>query len=802
MGRRSIALFVLMFFYIGSHGQEIISGRVIDLLSGTGVGGAEISIKGSDTIIYANSLGEFTISHVFDSLPDGEIKISGNILYWITTTSGVLRIYNVSGQLTHRFNMNAGEGEISINNLYDGAYIVKADMANGRSYQAKLLYNRYYQNIITVLGASASIIPVKSISSLDTLVISKIGYYTQKYQVNATYAEYELMQTSYPAVLDYLSKLIRPESFKLLEGPPLNPVFSEIRSVKIVYSIIDDKIYYTNSNKYFIHYEFARDVLNYRKGHAMFNQEQYTNNSNRKYILATLNLFVASGIYTLDFFSDDELSCAQIEKVYNKVTQSTYVGNRLKFYANNLIWADCNSIPSITSNELFAGQNYQPLNPEEAFGYLKKFTLNDLETEYAGRHDIVLLNGIPNDISVVAGIITTEFQTPLSHINVLSHNRGAPNMALRDGWSNPLLESLSNKLVYLKVTLDTFIIREATLAEAMAFWTNKEPSEITWLQHDTITQGLINLEQTGIQSSKLIGGKAANFSELMKINVSGYGPLPLPEGAFAIPFYYYWQHMHTHSLDSLMKHIIAEPRFRTDFQYRKSQLNRLQDSIKACPVDNDLLALVNAKINESNDFTNIRFRSSTNSEDMQGFNGAGLYDSYTGIPGDPEKTIERAIKKVWASLWNLPAFEEREYFKIDHQSVAMAVLVHRSFPDEAANGVVITQNLYNQYNPGFTINVQVGEISITNPEEGYTSDQIIRYTFDNIIEYINHTNVPGMQGKTVLSNIEIDELFAYCQAIHNHYCRLFSECLPLDIEFKVDIVDGSRKIYIKQARLY
>jgi hypothetical protein len=800
MIRVSLALYLLFFLIHITIAQEIISGRIVDLLSEKGIAGAEIHFKGSDSVIYSNSLGEFRISHGHDTVTVGEINIRGNSLSWNITTSGTISIYNMSGQLIRNFTINVGTGETTLR-LTDGIYILRANLASGQAYHTKFLCNQD-QHVTRVIAMAADMKSTSRLASTDTLVISKDGYYQQEYPINQAYATYELMQTSYPAGTDYLKKLIRTESFNFMAGPPLNPVFSEIRSVKLLYSIKDDDVYYINSEKYFIHYEFARDVLGYSKGHAMFNQEQYTNNSNRKYILATLNLFVSSGIYTLDFFSGDQLSCRQIEMVYNKVVQATYVGNNLKFYANNLKWDECTSIPSITSNELFAGQNYQPLNPEQAYGYLKKFTLDELKTEYAGRHDIVVLNGIPNDISVVAGIITTEFQTPLSHINVLSHNRGAPNMALRDGWTNPLLEGLTNKLVYLKVTLDTFILREATLDEATQFWNSKEPSKITKLPLDTLTQALINLENSGIQSVRTIGGKAANFAELMNVSVTSYGSLPLPEGAFAIPFYYYWQHMHTHSLDKLMREILSESRFRTDFQYRRSQLIRLQDSIKSCPIDLELLAMVTARINQTGGFTNIRFRSSTNSEDLKGFNGAGLYDSYTGIPGDPEKTIEKAIKKVWASLWNLQAFEEREYFKIDHQTVAMAVLVHRSFPDEAANGVVITTNLYNIYNPGFTINAQVGEISITNPEGGFVPDQIIRYTFEDVIEYINHSNAPGMEGKTVLSNNEIEQLTAYCQAINDHYCRLYSECLPLDIEFKVDHVNGRRKIYIKQARIY
>jgi pyruvate, water dikinase len=159
-----------------------------------------------------------------------------------------------------------------------------------------------------------------------------------------------------------------------------------------------------------------------------------------------------------------------------------------------------------------------------------------------------------------------------------------------------------------------------------------------------------------------------------------------------------------------------------------------------------------------------------------------------------------------ASLWNLKAFEEREYFKIDQLNVGMAILIHRSFPTEEANGVVITENLFNIYNSGITINVQVGEMSIVIPKNNYLPDQIIYYSFEDQFpesyNYIGHTTVPGMDGKTVLSPQELKILNNYCTAIHDHYYLLYSGCKTLDIEFKVDVINGQRKVYIKQAGLY
>jgi hypothetical protein len=627
------------------------------------------------------------------------------------------------------------------------------------------------------------------------------GFYPQTWVVSAAYAEYPIMRSNVDPGTDYLTRLIRPEAFTLMQGPPLSPVFGEIKSVKVVYSFRDDRIYYSNSTKYFIHYDFARDVLHYTKGHYAFNMEQYTNNSNRLYILASLNHFTSSDIYTMDFWAGDELSCDQISLIYNKIVNTTYIGNKLKFYVNSPHWATC-SVPQISSEELYAGQNFQALNPAETYGYLRKITLEELENLYAGRHDIALLNGIPNDIAVVAGIITTEFQTPLSHINVLSHNRGTPNMALRDGWTNPLTVSLENQLVYLKVTLDTFELRSASIAEAQAFWSAHEPSEVIHLRLDSTSAGLINLSQSSLASLPVIGGKASNFAELMKIYVDGSGPLKLPEGAFAIPFFYYLQHMKVHGLDRFLQQMLAEPRFQADYLYRKQQLEKLQDSIVAVSINPALIAMVTSRLAEIPAFTQWRFRSSTNSEDIKGFNGAGLYDSYTGIPGDPGKSVEKAIKRVWASLWNIGAYEEREYFRIDAKTVAMAVLVHRSFPSEEANGVVITKNMYNDLNPGFTINVQQGETSITNPEGGYLSDEIIWYTYGDVIEYISHSNLPGMEGRTVLSDSEIRQLAMYCKSIQSHFCNVYAGCFPVDIEFKIQITNGQRTLYIKQARLY
>src|SRR5690606_12452291 len=109
--------------------------------------------------------------------------------------------------------------------------------------------------------------------------------------------------------------------------------------------------------------------------------------------------------------------------------------------------------------------------------------------------------------------------------------------------------------------------------------------------------------------------------------------------------------------------------------------------------------------------------SSTNAEDLDGFTGAGLYDSKSGDPNDPQRPVLDAVRKVWASVWYFRAFEEREYRSIEHTAVGMGLLVHNSFPEEEANGVALTNNPFDKsgLDPAFYVNVQLGDESVVLP---------------------------------------------------------------------------------------
>lgn len=804
-------ILVLCFpFYL--NGQAIYSGHVQDVTHNGAISGVKVELLHSAIESTSNYFGDFLVKNTErDSVikPLNSYRFYNNSMIWDGDFDIALEIYSIDGRSVDWQPNLGNSGSYLFPNFPIGVYLLRVTTQD--EIQSFKAFSNGQRTAIADKGAvwHRSAVPAKP----DTLLFSKDGYYSRAVPLSGrdTLLTINLLK-KINGELHYFNELIDPIAFELVSSLPSRTNDGQVASVKIIHNRDNDLMYYMNTKRYEYHYTFAQAHLGFNQGNNVFNQTQYRENDKRYLYAANLNYYKSLDKYVLYLVSANEMSCENIKILYDKIVETSYLEGKLFLFANRSEFLLCD-VPKITSEELYEGQNYQALNLAENYGYLNKVDLVDLEDTYLGRHDIVLLNGIPNDVSVVAGIITTEFQTPLSHINVLSHNRNTPNMALRDAWENEWLDSFLGELVYLKVQSDSFEMRTATLAEATAFWELNEPQGIIELPVNTTVQGLIDLQVADYTYLDIIGGKATNFAEILNVSLNG-NPIPTPESSFAIPFYYYDKHLKDSGLDVFINEMLKNEDFINSPDIRKARLEDLKDRIKNHPLDPVLVDLIKNKIKNFEDFPSFRFRSSTNAEDLESFSGAGLYSSYSAKKENPGKTIDKAIKKVWASLWNWRAFEERSYYNIVHTTCAMGILVHRSFPDEDANGVLITKNLYNS-NPGFIINVQYKEYSIVFPEPGILNDQIMLLTWsiipgqDFMAEYLTFSNLPELNGETVMTNDELMELGAYCLELKKHFyqnvphhCDCTEQNFGLDIEFKVDSSVRDRKIYIKQARFY
>jgi hypothetical protein len=270
--------------------------------------------------------------------------------------------------------------------------------------------------------------------------------------------------------------------------------------------------------------------------------------------------------------------------------------------------------------------------------------------------------------------------------------------------------------------------------------------------------------------------------------------------------------MSDHGFDARVAALLQDQAFNDDAAVRDAELAALRADMLAAPLDPVLLDAVLGKIASDFDHHTMRFRTSTNSEDLDGFPCAGCYESHSG---DPTKAgdVEEAIKETWTTVWLFRTFEERRWYGVDHASVTMALLVHTNYEDEEANGVAVTANPFDPsgLDPAFYVNVQIGgSAEVVAPPPGVSSDQFLYFYSqpNQPVAYLTRSSLIG-SGRTVLSARQIRALGDALAAIHTAFSPAYGPAAGvtgfygMDVEFKFDdeaSADGEPALFIKQAR--
>lgn len=447
-----------------------------------------------------------------------------------------------------------------------------------------------------------------------------------------------------------------------------------------------NRIYYVNTQLYKFHKDFVNGTyLSLERGETFF-QNNYLK-SNRRFILGTVAYQTPVKKWTFEFWEGDLIPADQIKLAAEIINKSFFA---TVAYKPNSSRQEQDSaalgIPRVLQTEISREQDYQPLNVARGLGRIHIIPKLDEHVEI-GANEILVLDEVPIQLPPVAGIITSKPSTPLSHINLLARGWGIPNAYIRN--AHELLKQYNGWWVEFDARRDTYTIKRADNTALDEYQKRLQRRlDVMTPRYNLAVRRLSGLNEQRRSSSIAYGAKSANLGEIIRARAPGFS---VPPG-FTIPFFYYDQFLRENKLDEAIYTLLNDQKFVHDPAYRRTALVRLRERFQAGEVNAQLRGDVWRRVQAEFPGKGVFARSSTNSEDLPNFNGAGLYTSVPNLKTDAQ--LIEGIKTVWASVWNFEAYEARERAGIEHTKVFMAVLIQEGVNSESS-GVMITTDPFN-----------------------------------------------------------------------------------------------------------
>ncbi len=184
----------------------------------------------------------------------------------------------------------------------------------------------------------------------------------------------------------------------------------------------------------------------------------------------------------------------------------------------------------------------------------------------------------------------------------------------------------------------------------------------------------------------LAGGKGANLGTL---NRAGF---PVPEG-FVITTAAYDAFVEGNDIGEAIIRLASVPRAENVTEFEEvSQRIRALFSAGALPeeMEEEIRAAHERYVRDTHDGQSaFAVRSSATAEDMPGASFAGQQETFLNVRGS--WALMEAVRRCWASLWTARAMAYRERQDIEHEAVAMGVVVQAMVPADVS-GVLFTAN--------------------------------------------------------------------------------------------------------------
>lgn len=560
----------------------------------------------------------------------------------------------------------------------------------------------------------------------------------------------------------------------------------------------NNKIYYVNSQKFRFHKDFL-----YATGLAAIGTDIYKAAyfaEDRRFIVGTIAWQKTVEKWTWELWEGD-LANAEHIKTANEVINKSFF-EKVYYKPNSIRQEDASAnigFERITQDELNKNQEYLPLNTGTAIGRVHIIDKLD-DTVEIGANEIIILKELPVSLPPVAGIIVAKPSTPLSHINILAKGWNIPNVYIKD--ADKLFKEWDEKWIKFEASLTKYEFKFADNTVLNQI----KPPDIREAPANLTIKKLTGLREMRKKDSIAFGSKSANLGEMLFAKLPGF---TVPDG-FTVPFYWYDKFMKDNGFDRIIDEYMDENDFVHNPRIRRQKLEEFRNKIQSGTFDEDLKKQIIQKWKTQLGGKSVFVRSSSNSEDLPNFSGAGLYSSVPNVK-EEEKLIE-AVKKVWASLWKFEAYEARVRNYVDQQSVYMSALIQLSV-DMQKGGVMISKDPFDDENKNAVyISVVCGHNSKIPDNNGIPeqilvnprSNAVIVMTLSQQENSLKFDENGGLietpdtcvnkQTKRVLTDLQARSLAKIALNVR----RIFGGKKEQDIEW--GILNG--RIYVVQARPY
>lgn len=493
-----------------------------------------------------------------------------------------------------------------------------------------------------------------------------------------------------------------------------------------------NKIYYVNTKRYAFHKDFVNGTyLSLERGREFF-ENNYLK-PNRRFILGTIAYQTPLKRWTFESWEGDLINAEQIKAAADIINGSFFTA--VAYKPNSIRQAEeatqIAGLQTVSQSDIAKEQDYQALNLARGIGRIHVIPKLDEHVEI-GFNEILVLDEVPLQLPPVAGVITSKPSTPLSHINLLAKGWGVPNAYIKD--AQTLLKQYDGWWVEFETKRDAYSIKRADVNQLREYQRRlSQRLDVMKPRFDLSETRLLSLAQQRAGSAIAFGGKSANLGEVMNARLAG---IVVP-GGFTLPFYYYDQFLKANKLDDAIFTLLNDQKFVHDPAYRRAQLTALRARIQQGKFDQKLQGQILRRVRQEFAGKGLFVRSSSNSEDLPKFSGAGLYTTVPNVREEPQ--LIEAVKTVWASLWNFEAYEARERVVIDHSKIFMAVLIQEGINSESS-GVMITADPFDRENQGaFYISAKRG-LGIKVVEGKRVAEQIIYRQRANAVQVLTRSD--------------------------------------------------------------